>query len=387
MKSFLTVIGIIFAIALLAFGVGCSDEPTDIGRSLISPEDTLRVDSLTSRGTADTTFLYHSIGNPNSLFGKYGDIEARTLMQFTGFASIPTNVQVDSAVVEIPITYAFKDTTGTVAAVVYEMVDAWSQSTYTWDSSLAANGTYSDTVVTIFQRSVSLSDSFVSFRIDPLVRKWVAAGTDAPNGIVLIPDTAVSTLIAGSMAISNVETRPSLTVFYRDTADTTIQFTTLSAQRTTVANCPPPSPITDVITQAGVSYRGLIRFGSFKVPPLVSITQATLELTLDETASIRNTLTRDSMSVFLLMTNALPYDSLALGTLCVPQLYTNGGHLVYRADVKSIVQLWATREPNYGILVRPYGEFLTFDRFAVFGASAADTTLRPKLTIKFTQFQ
>ena len=49
-----------------------------------------------------------------------------------------------------------------------------------------------------------------------------------------------------------------------------------------------------------------------------------------------------------------------------------------------IVQQWITREPNYGLVLRAYGEFLGFDRFAIQGSAAA---VRPKLIITYTVFK
>lgn len=360
--------------------LGCSDEPSGVGRWLISPQDTLRVDSLVAVATSDTTFLYRVNGSTHTLVGKFQDIDVRAAMQFTGFTSIPSTATIDSAIVKIPVNYAFRDSSGTLGFSVHEMLRSWSDLTFSWDSS-QATGTFNTTPETTYNRSISLSDSFVTFNIVQLVRQWVQAGTDAPNGIILIPD-AGSTIAVGSRSSITAETRPLLTVFYRDTTDSAFTFARYTSQRTFIANRPLFSPSQDVVVQAGIAQRSLLRFSSLTLPARVSITQATLELTFNSGASLLNSFTRDSLVVSLLRKSSLPYDSLTLSTLCTPKL-NDQGQRVYQADIKAIVQLWTTGEPNHGLILRAYGEFFALDRFAIYGGSAAEA-LRPRLTIKYT---
>lgn len=363
---------------------GCSDDPGDIGKGLISPNDLLNIDSLTVYAAADTTFLNRVFGTGTTLIGKYQETEARAAIQFVGFTSISSTAIIDSAVLTLITNYQFKDANGTIGFTVHEMTKSWSQDSLTWDSTLSTS-LYDPNPVAAFLKNLTSSDTAINIHVDSLVRKYVLAGTNAPNGIILLPNLISSTIVAGSKNITGVETRPKLKIYYRNTApDTTLTLTLLSSQRTFVANAPHPFSPGTMFTQAGVAYRARIQFDSLAIPKKASITEAIIEFSIDGPQSITNQHTRDSLIVHLLRKNTYPFDSLALGTLCIPAL--NGAQKVYRATITPLVQQWVTREPNYGLVVRAYGEFFNLDRFALFGASAP-AGLRPKLIITYTVFK
>jgi hypothetical protein len=139
-----------------------------------------------------------------------------------------------------------------------------------------------------------------------------------------------------------------------------------------------------MFAQAGVSYRARVLFDSLTIPTNASITQAIIEFPVDGSLSLTNVHTRDSLIVHLLRKNTFPFDSLALGTLCVPAL--NGSQKIYRATITPLVQQWVTREPNYGLVIRAFGEFFNLDRFALYGSSGP-AGLQPKLIITYTVFK
>ncbi|MBI1806711.1 MAG: DNRLRE domain-containing protein [Ignavibacteria bacterium] len=380
MKSAILFCGILILL-VLSLILGCSDDPNDSGLTLISPQDTVRIESYTSTATSDTTVLFRIPGTSSTLVGKYQDLEVRALMQFTGFSSVPSTARIDSAVVTFTMDYRFKDSSGTIAFNVHEMTRTWSQGSFLWDSSNVP-GIYRIPPETTYLKNVIPGDSLVTLRIDKLVNQWVQAGTDVPKGIILIPDAVSSTIVLGTKNISNVDTRPLLTVAYHDSSDSARTFTTRSIQRSFVANGNMSISPDVFYVQAGVSSRGILRFDSLAIPKQVSITEAILELPVDNSSTLLNPSSRDTVLAYLLRKNSPPFDSLALGTVCSPDPLSIPR--VYRADIRSIVQLWLTREPNYGILLRPLGEFLTLDRFAYYSSSAPDPALRPKLRIKYT---
>jgi hypothetical protein len=106
-----------------------------------------------------------------------------------------------------------------------------------------------------------------------------------------------------------------------------------------------------------------------------------LEFYVDEGTSMLNTYIIDSLYAHIVLADSVPYDSLALGTLCTR--VTTGIQRTYQADIKNIVQQWVVNKNNYGVIIRPYGEYSGFDRFAVYGALAPES-LRPKLTITYS---
>jgi len=368
----------------------CSDDPSELGKGVVSPNDGLKIDSVTSYAVRDTTFLFEVSGAGNTLVGSYQAVgsnqilEVRALMQFTGFTTIASTVTVDSAVITLPIDYKFLDSTGTIAFEVHEMLNSWSQSTYKWDSTFVAND-YNITPAATFLGNIVPKDTMIQFHVDQLVRNWVQAGTNAPEGIMLIPSNISSTLVIGSLANTLIETRPHVIVYYRNGADTTQTSTFYTTQRSFIANAPQPINSGTMFTQAGVAYRTRVLFDSLVLPKFASINRAILSLSFDGLNSEVNQYTRDSLFVYLERKNVYPFDSLAYTTVCAP--ITNGTQKIFQANVTQIVQAWINREPNYGVLLQVYDEYSNVDRFAWNGSSSFQQTLRPKLTVTYTTFK
>jgi hypothetical protein len=375
----------ILCVIFLALSLmGCSDDPSEMGRGLIAPGDQLRIDSLAVTATGDTTFLARASGAGTTLVGLSQGIEARSAVQFSGFTTLATTVVIDSAVLVLATNYRFKDASGTLAFTVREILTTWSQDSLTWANTLDPAFATASAAYTFLQ-NISATDTFVTVHVDSLVRKWVATGTDAPNGLLLLPDRIATNTVAGSKPAAGLETRPTIKIYYRTTPADTEQpaLALITSQRAFVASSPQPVASGELFVQGGVSYRGRITFDSLAIPAHASITKAVLELSLDNATSLTNVDTRDSLIVHLLRKNVYPFDSLALGTLCLPVL--NGSQKIYRASITPIIQQWISREPNYGLVIRPYGEFIALDRFGLYGSQAA-VGLRPKLTITYTVF-
>ncbi len=365
---------------LLALFSRCSNDPDETGLGLVSPQDTVKVLTSSVSANHDTTVQIRVSGT-TALIGYSNGIESRALLQFYGFTSIPSTAPVDSAIIQIPVNYWYRDSGGTLSFTAYEMLSSWSSSSFTWSMS-DSTPLYGTTPVASFLSNLQPSDTMITFRIDSLARAWVQSATYQPNGIILFPGLISTNVIAGTRTSAYTETRPLMKVFYRDTtADTTVTWSGYTLQQGFVANAAPVIDPETVVIQAGVSYRGQIGFDSVSLPPNVSITSASLRLVRNDAGSMLNSQSRDSILAYLVLKSSAPFDSLALGSLCNPS--DSGGYHIYTADVRSIVQQWILRKPNYGIILRPYGETTTFDRFAIYGASAP-ANLRPRLTITYT---
>ncbi|HUL43120.1 MAG TPA: DNRLRE domain-containing protein [Bacteroidota bacterium] len=378
-----------FAIVILpAFFLltpGCSDDPSELGKGLISPNDALALDMVSVSGVADTSFLSRVSTPDNDLVGIYQDLEARAVMQFSGFTSISSSSIVDSAVLVMSIPYRFLDTVGTLSFTVHEMLNAWSQSTFTWDTSNIPSE-YSSTPDTTVLTNIVSGDTALSFHIDHLVQKWVQNATTTPDGIILLPSQISSTLIVGSITNSTVDTRPRLRIYYRTSvSDTTTDSLILATtQRAFVAHAPQPNTAGDMFSQAGISYRCRVQFDSLHIPTRASIARAIVQFSLDAANSETNVFTRDSLVVQLLRRSYYPFDSLAYATICAPTIVN--GQKIYQGNITQIVQEWITREPNYGLVIRAYGESTILDRFALYNSSAA-AGLKPRLIITYTVYK
>jgi hypothetical protein len=374
---------LISSVILFVLMFGCSEEPKDVGAGLLAPQDTLHIASRELSATRDTTFQKRIIGNSGRLLvGKSNNLEATSLVQFSSIPAFPVGAIIDSAIVTLRVNYSFQDTTGLFGIDAHNMLKTWSATTFTWDS--LANS-YDNAIAGQDIRSFTPQDTMIQFHLDTaLIRIWSVAGTGS-LALTNSPGVIGMNLVLGFSNIIYVDTdtRPKLTISYHDIADTTISVEYRSSQAIFVANIYSTPFPHSVLIQAGVATLGVIKFDSLALPPKVSITQATLELTIDQSTSITNHFTRDSLIVYLSRKDALPYDSLILATVCSPVIV--GAEKKYIGDVTNIVQRWIGNEPNLGIVVQPYGEFTTLDRFLVHGAGGP-AALWPKLKITYTMF-
>jgi len=376
-------IGAVLSVFFLLVITSCSDDPSDLGKGTVSANDGLKVDSAIAYANRDTSFLYEVVGTGNSLVGYAQGNEVRTLMQFTGFTAISSTVTVDSAVVTFPIDFKFLDSTGTIGFEVHEMLNAWSQSTFKWDS-VSVAGEYNATPSSTFLGNIVPGDSTIQFHIDELVRNWIQTGTDAPDGMMLIPSSISSSLIIGSLNNLLIETRPHVVVYYRSGADTDRTSTFYTTQRTFTANTPQPVMAGRLFAQSGIAFRTHVLFDSLIIPSKASINRAIFTVSFDGLNSEVNQYTRDSLLVSLERKNVYPFDSLAYTAICTPA--TNGAQKIYQANVTQLVQAWVSREPNYGILLRTFDENSNVERFALYG-SLSPQALKPKLVVTYTTFK
>lgn len=359
---------------LLIFLFGCSDDPGKTGIGLVSPEDTLQIQYYTTTATSEVSYLYRINGQTSTLVGKHESIEARALVQFPKLISLPDSAIIDSAILTIPINYVFKDTLGRVAFSIHKILTSWESSKFTWDSS-EVPGFYSGTPELLYNYNLNIGDTALFISLIDIIDNWRVNSPDTIFGIIFIPN--LSNTIAGAVNVS-----PVLKVNYRNNSeDTTNTINLTPSLQTYVANGLIPSSDSHLFLQAGIGYRGLLRFDSLSLPRSVSITEATLKITLDENLSSFNSSTRDTITAHFLRTNIYPYDTIALGTVCSPS--SEDGKKVYKGKITSMVQQWVIGMPNYGIILRPLGEYSTFDRFAIFGSS---DSLKPTITITYTVF-
>ena len=362
---------------LLIWLLGCSDEPNEVGIGILPPGDALRIDSLTARATFDTTFLARINGSSGTLLvGKYQNLEARTLLQFDNLSNLPTGARLDSASISFRTNYRFKDSTGELGFSAYKVLREWSPSTVIWDS-ITPSGTY-DTLVGTFTSVVQPSDSVVNFKLDTAyVRQLLLNGK---GSIILVPSITSRIVVGFSHTLSLFsDTRPELFIYFQDSTADTAKYR--SSVGIFVANGDIPSSMNLLYLQSGIVYRSIIRFDSLDIPKKASVTQATLEVTIEQDSSLLNKYSRDSLLVFLLRKNSLPFDDIALGTICSPVM--GGTQKINRADIRSIVQQWVTRGQNYGVVLRTFAEFTSLDRFALHGSRSA-TNLQPRLRITYT---
>ena len=85
---------------------GCSEDPGEVGKALLTDLDTLHLETRALSGTSSSNFLNRINGNSGrALVGLYQDLEARTIMEFSGIPAFGSGVKIDSATVFLRIEY------------------------------------------------------------------------------------------------------------------------------------------------------------------------------------------------------------------------------------------------------------------------------------------
>src|SRR5260221_2362896 len=369
-------------LALYLLLSGCSDEPGTVGTGLLTPQDSLHLETRVFSATSATNFLTRINGNSGRvLVGTYQDLEANAVVEYSGIPKFNSGATFDSATITLTVDYRFKDTTGEFGISAHNMIRPWGTASFRWDS---IPGSFDNALAGTYLKSILASDtaSTLTFRIDTaLVRTWSQTGA---GSLLLMPSLTAQIILGFSTVSSSLsDARPLLTINSRDSAGTPDTLKIRSRRSIFVANATIPVLGQRTFIQAGVDYPALFRFDSLGLPPKVSVVEASLEFAIDEGSSFLNRYSRDSLIAYLTRKDVYPFDSLVLGAVCSPERI--GIQKYYKANVRNIVQQWITREPNHGLAIHSYAEFTTLDRFAVYGADAP-LNLRPKLTISYTLF-
>jgi hypothetical protein len=371
----ITTAAILAALAVLIAG-GCTDEPNASGSRLLP--DSVDMVTVTTVATSDSGYLLRIGGNQASLLvGASFGFEAYALVRFS-FPVFDTTSAIDSAFVTLRPNYRLPDSGGAASFSVHRMTSTWASSTFRWDS---VAGSYDTASSGSFTGAVSPSDTAIRVRVDTaLARGWLKASS---GSMMLVPSAGGATVVGFHSHLAATSLKPTLEVFYRGAADTTVKMTRIATDGVFVADGPVPVQPGLAVIQAGIAWRSHIRFDSLRLPPGASIAQAVLELTPNPGLPPGPGAARDTLTMSFVQDRAYPLDSLVLSGFCNPA--TEAGAKVYRADVKSYVQLWNSREPNLGIVVRGLGEYTTLDQIGLFNAAAADS-LRPRIRITYSLF-
>ena len=374
------VIFLFFTLIVFIIAAGCSDQPTDLGKGLLRPQDTLHLAKKEFTATADTTVIVKGNDGLGRIFvGIYNTIEAASIMEFSISAFSSTQI-IDSAAIILRRNYSYLDSTGPYGITAYQVSHSWTITHFTWDTMAAI---ISDTVAGSLYAPAITGDSTISVPIDTaLLRLWSRNGfgtvcLKSPQNILGM------NMIAGFSNYIDItgDYRPLLQINYHEAADTTLRINIRSSRSIAVFNGTISQPPGAMILQASLASRSILRFDTIHLPSKVSITEASLWVPVDNSLSGLNGFSRDSLVIYMLRANIYPYDSVAFSTVCSP-VTDSTGQKYYTGDVKNIVQYWITHGYNLGFVIHPFGEFTTLDRFGLLGS--ASSTHRPKVKVTYT---
>lgn len=176
---------ILFILSLLsiAFILGCAENDGNVGGAVSDPGFTGEViDSLFYPAVYDTFYLEHvNTGGAQRLYlGAHGGFQAKFLLKFTNFSSLPDSFQLDSAKIRLRTASFFGDTTAVYPDFdfsVHEVLEVIPNSDW-----FETNVTFWDSVITdpavIFDSTISQSpdsDSLTFVIPTDIVEQWIFA--------------------------------------------------------------------------------------------------------------------------------------------------------------------------------------------------------------------
>jgi hypothetical protein len=384
-------------LCLLA-AAGCSEEPT-VGNSLVAELPLTGFVTKDTTITATTGRAYRTYVPQDGLLnlvGRNGTYSAYLLLQFSA-AWLPDRDT--AAVFSASLKLRSATWAGTSGApfgfTVHRITRAWSPYTVTWDSvgvDPIASGFCEATPRGTFAGGVGLDSA--EFALDTtMVREWLQTTTPTTTsqfGVILIPSAQTQNGVQGFKEFSDLSTiadLPTLTVIAGNTAGTILDTNSYRVGFDTFVGTDthPTGPADDLIMQGGVHYRSTLSFDVSGIPRGAIINRATLTLAQDVSASRISTFITDPA-----IASHIPQDSTDLRKLNVEDPNAIGrpvsaGASTWKFDVWNATQSWL-RGPNYGLVLRVPSaqEYQSADVYAFYNALAADSSLRPRLSVLYS---
>ncbi len=378
----------------------CSDDPTE-QNALLFPGNglpTVGTRDTTIFAVSDTTLLARiAMNGPQNLVGAASGLSsaysASALIRFTpGLFPARDTASVFSATLNLHFVYHRGAPGGQLAFNIYRISTEWDESTFTWDS-LQANSQFYDATRARtlngqpFVITLTNPDSqTVRIPLDTVMgREWyqTLTSTDVTKfGIILVPTNSCN-VVGGfsSFSADSISYYPAVTIIAGNASGTLLDTATYSNGFDTLAGNVqiPLSPATMTI-QAGMAFRGLVRFDlSFLARgTVINSAEVMVDRRTDPTL-----LTTPSDSLEVHFTADAAGDLLSsTSSILTPK---SGSTSTLAGNITSFAQLWLV-SPNYGLVVRipTPGEMCTFDLMRLYGSQATQTALRPRLHITYT---
>lgn len=368
------------AAVLAGASLSCSDEPNAVGIEVLPPEDLVSIDTVVIREATSLSFKQFISPNDLSLLlGTYRGYEARTLVRFRSLPDSLRDAQVVSATLRMKPFYVFGDSMSTLSFNVYKILQSWSESSATWDSIVTAF--YDPTPRGNFAQVVS-DTTAMKLSFDPsLAQEWLIAAADSTDqfGMLLLPAPGQSVIKGFASFRSSLP--PTLDIIYEKSGRVDTLIWSLGYD-VYVANVDLPSNPELMYVQAGVTYRTRLWFDVSMIPADAIIHNATLELTINRSASELGGMAFDSVFVYH-VSDSSNNEFEASGIVLSRGVKDNPDLL--EVNVTRNAQRWVLGESNEGFLLRAYAESNQLDLIALFSPEAPEVNNRPRLKITYSE--
>ncbi|HEX3073846.1 MAG TPA: DUF4270 family protein [Ignavibacteriales bacterium] len=388
----------IFVVSALSFLIfACSDDPSPLGSDIIP--DILELDTLDSytANLTQSSSYYKTVVDlglsDNLMLGKKDNVESSFIQDFyltledtTESDLLDDEIQVLSATLTLPITYAYGDKNAPFDFSMHAVQSKWGITKFNLDSLNAANIEYGVDMKLSFtavdtQLTVNLNTDVVKRMMKSYADTSLA---DKIYGIYFKPSASSNKIVGFQAYSTTADYNSSLQVIIQKSGSyiDTLTFGPRSDTHILNAQAPAPNNQEVLYLQGGIAVNSNIKFDLSSLPKNVAINRAVLELYIDSTSSIIGT---PGPSTYLIGTMFIKnWNTNELDSNTAPVYITRSGYTI-SGNIGSIVQRWTTGgETNSGVNLFIYNQRSYLDKLVIYGSAAADPLKRPRLTIYYS---
>jgi hypothetical protein len=386
----------IFPLVILFSFYGCSDDPSSLGVGLLGPDDVdvMELNSQTDSLIQESSYVKKIIALGTSqkfLLGSSNGITAHTLIRFNVSLTaeeksllVVDSLEVVSAKISFYPIYQYGDSSAYFDFHAYQIKSDWAPQSIKSDSL-----SFLDVDSSISQiHSIVKTDSLLTFSLrDELAMQWLKAeaAIDTANnrefGLYFKPASGTNKILGFQAFSSTSDYQARITYLMKKKGAAnldTVVFYVLSDTHVLLGEFPQISN-SNIMVQGGIGYKSRIYFDLSKLPPHAVINSAKLILGRDSIETLLGNGYTNALSVFYISDTSITdfeYDNSFSATL-------NQETNQYSGSVISIVNKMI-KNKNYGFGITLFNQVEGVERLVFHGSSHPDTSLRPKLIIKYS---
>jgi hypothetical protein len=381
--------------------IGCAEKPKNIGGSLIDPNDDFSIADIVFASASDTSYRIAyapGFGSANIVGRLSNNDEVISLFNFTPGGTIDSlkNAQIDTVELSLYVNYRLQPSAPMIEFDVKKIETSWGQSSFTYDSLISLTVS-ADSILGTFKDSMNYGATPTAQINKDYIRRWADSYIDTGNhdhyyGFTVQARTVPTGLI-GFSTFSSSGVSPRLLIKYTKNG-TRDSIVVVSGEDTFVSKFAVTPIYTPITVHAAFGVRSRLKFNlnalanSSRKDTAITINKATVELTLDSTASSFSGYSPDTVVAFLGMKDQSKIDS-SNSEVAVfgykKEIIANQSP-VYSFQITKITQQWIDDSTqNYGLTLRWAAEFGTAEKAVFFSSTAADVTKRPKIKITYSK--
>jgi len=375
---------------MMIYSIGCDEDPISVGEGILPDEDFITIDTLVFM--AKESFSYEipivTSGSQTLFAGETDKHRVESIFRFISPITLTPdtvrNSEIFEATLSLTPVYSMGDSSETLPLYLHEVISGWSTTDFN-----------RDVFETIYWRPESVADTVAIlgdtnqtvFRLPrELIAHWAQQEEESivTPGLVLRSDESANGIIG--FRGPGGENGPELRIIYGESGSLDTVTITQNARAFAAYMKDDPDLQNNIIIQAGVATRAVLKFDIHEIPKGALIHSAELELFENPEFTISHPEIGDSLfalqltdsNKFLMRTaNRARFNTSVIDSI--------NNIIRYSSLVSDIVQDWVTVGENLGFIIRDNSETLGLHRASFNTETAADEALRPRLKIIYSR--